>query len=854
MSKKMLVSILGLLLVASMVLSACQPVTEEPTPEEPMVTEEPVATAEPTPEEPAGPTTTRHGGWLDQVVVVEEPSDDAAIARLQAGDLNIHANGISNGDKFQNVLGMPELSYVRHNGLMNELTFNPAGPVLDNGKLNPFAVAKVREAMNWLVDRDYIVEEIMGGLGVPKWISFNFADSDYARYADIIAPLEQYYAHNPEKAEQVITAEMETLGATKGADGKWMYNNEPVELIFLIRNEDERRDIGDYVGNLLEDLGFTVTRSYKSSAEAAPIWQNSIPSEGQWHLYTAGWGATVIARDDGTDFGYFYTTLAGGTTLDQYWVVEPEFYELAERLWNNEFTSMEERRELFAQALPMALENSNRVWLVDRKSFTAFRNDVEVTYDLAAGVSGSSIWGPTLRYKDQEGGSIKMSMPSILTQPWNVIAGSNWLYDMSLIRAVSNQGTMFDPYTGLAWPNRIERAELTVMEGLPVTKTLDWIDLNFAPQIDVPADAWFDWDAASQTFITVGEAHPEGLTANLKSVVYYPEDLYETVKWHDGSNFDIADVVMFIIMRYFDQAKEDSAIYDPAAVARYSAFAATFKGIRIISEDPLVIEWYDDSYQLDAELSISIQTLWPYYRQGESPWHSLTLGILAEEKDLATFSGSKSTELEVERLSYLAGPTLEILKAQLDEAITTNYIPFAPTLSQYITAEEAIERYQNLRDWYAIQGHFWLGTGGYYVDKAFPVEGTITLRQNSDCVDLADRWSNFGLPKIAVAELEGPVQLKVGEEAAVDIYVSTEAGDPYLQADLSEVKFIVFNANQEIAFTGIAEFVEEGYYKAVLPASETIQLPTGSTRILVVVVPFVVNLPAFESVEVVTVE
>ncbi len=853
MSKKLFLSFLGLLLIASMVLSACQTATEVPTSEptqEPLPSEEP--TAEPTEEVPAAPTTTRHGGWLDTVVVVEEPSDDAAIARLEAGDLDIHANGISNGDKFQTVQSMPELGYVRHNGLMNELTFNPAGPVFDTGKLNPFAVAKVREAMNWLVDREYIVEEIMGGLGVPKWVSFNFADSDYARYADVIAPLEQKYAHNPGKAEQVITAEMETLGATKGADGKWMYNDEPVELIFLIRTEDERREIGDYVATLLEDLGFTVTRSYKSSAEAAPIWQNSIPSEGQWHLYTAGWGATVIARDDGTDFGYFYTTLAGGTTLDQYWVSTPEFYELAERLWNNEFTSMEERGEMIAQALPMALENSNRVWLVDRKSFTAFQNNVEVTYDLAAGVSGSSIWGPTLRYKDQEGGSMMMSMPSILTQPWNVIAGSNWLYDMSLIRAVSNQGTMFDPYTGLAWPNRIERAEMTVVEGLPVTSTLDWITLDFAPQIDVPADAWFDWDAASQTFITVGEAHPEGLTANMKSVVYYPEDLYETVRWHDGSNFDIADVVMYIIMRYFDQAKEESPIYDPSAVARYNAFAGTFKGLRIVSEDPLVVEWYDDSYQLDAELGIF--TLWPYYRQGESPWHSLTLGIMAEEKSLATFSGAKSTELEVERLSYLAGPTLQILKDQLDEAIANSYIPYAPTLSQYITPEEAVERYQNLRDWYAIQGHFWLGTGGYYVDKAFPVEGTITLRNNPDCVDLADRWSNFGLPKIAVAELEGPAQVKIGDEATVDIFISTEAGEPYLQADLSEVKFIVFNANQEIAFSGVAEFVEEGYYKAVLPASETIQLTAGSTRVLVVVVPFVVNLPAFESIEFVTVE
>jgi len=72
MSKKLFLSFLGLLLIASMVLSACQTATEVPTSEptqEPLPSEEP--TAEPTEEVPAAPTTTRHGGWLDTVVVVK---------------------------------------------------------------------------------------------------------------------------------------------------------------------------------------------------------------------------------------------------------------------------------------------------------------------------------------------------------------------------------------------------------------------------------------------------------------------------------------------------------------------------------------------------------------------------------------------------------------------------------------------------------------------------------------------------------------------------------------------------------------------------------------------------------------
>jgi peptide/nickel transport system substrate-binding protein len=36
-------------------------------------------------------------------------------------------------------------------------------------RLNPFGVREIREAMNWLLDRDYIVQEIMGGLAIPKY-------------------------------------------------------------------------------------------------------------------------------------------------------------------------------------------------------------------------------------------------------------------------------------------------------------------------------------------------------------------------------------------------------------------------------------------------------------------------------------------------------------------------------------------------------------------------------------------------------------------------------------------------------------------------------------------------------------
>jgi hypothetical protein len=44
-----------------------------------------------------------------------------------------------------------------------------------------------------------------------------------------------------------------------------------------------------------------------------------------------------------------------------------------------------------------------------------------------------------------------------------------------------------------------------------VGKTLDWVDLQFVPSIEVPGDAWVDWDAENQVFITASaKLHRDG--------------------------------------------------------------------------------------------------------------------------------------------------------------------------------------------------------------------------------------------------------------------------------------------------------------------------------------------------------
>ncbi|MCS6784164.1 MAG: hypothetical protein NZ581_03075, partial [Candidatus Caldarchaeum sp.] len=63
---------------------------------------------------------------------------------------------------------------------------------------------------------------------------------------------------------------MKKLGAEKVA-GKWVYRGKPVTLKFIIRIEDERRQMGDSFAVELEKLGFTVERIYLPFGPAIQI-------------------------------------------------------------------------------------------------------------------------------------------------------------------------------------------------------------------------------------------------------------------------------------------------------------------------------------------------------------------------------------------------------------------------------------------------------------------------------------------------------------------------------------------------------------------------------------------------------
>jgi len=934
---------LSLLVALSMVLAACQPATKTPVVGEetdvPVVvetTEVPVEepTAEPTEEFAAVERVEGKGAWLDRVVVSVVDSA-SAVTQIKAGAIDIYAGGLSSAQ-------LPEieeagLEYGTGNGLYYELTLNPVGPKFEStGEVNPFYAAEAREALNWLVDRDYINREVYNGGALPKFWSIITQFPDYAKLAPTVRKLEAKYAYDPAKAQDAINAVMLGIEGVTIEDGKYMFEGEQVVLKMLIRNDSDgtRIPIGDYVGNQLESIGFATERMYKSSSEASPIWVGGNPADGEWHIYTGAWSATIIDRDEGDNFEFFDTPQSayGFTALWQAFPTSDRYDEVADMLAYNKFDTIEERDLALAEMLELALTESIHVWLIDGKNFIPWTDGMDVTYDLAAGVDGSMIWPYTLRWADQVGGTVNWGQPDLFVDPWNPIAGSNWAFDQAVGRATWAEAYMIDPHTGLLHPQRFDRAEVTALEGLPIGKTLDWVTLDFADEIVVPEDAIMDWDAANQAFITAAEklvldadaaaaavdaantavvdaqaaldeaqtaldeladdateeeqtaaetavtdaeaaladaeaavpvaeeaataaAEKTQFTAKVKSVVYYPESLWTDVKWHDGSPITLADFLYSWIVA-LDMGKPESPIYDEAYAANAQAILANFKGFRILSENPLTIEAYGDAYQIDAELDVTF--MWPSQSYGESPWHIMTLGALADAAGEVAFSADKaevsSTDTKtVEWLSLIGGPSLEILTNTADQAIVDQYIPYANVLSDYITAEEAVARYENAKAFFDTYGHYSIGTGPYILENVFLTEKIATLVYNPMFPDASDKWAQFGAPKVADVVVDGEATVVLGDEIVFDVFVTFE-GEAYPSDEIKGVTGLLYDATGQIVEVIDAELAEEGYYTITVPADLSATMEAGASKIEAVVVALPVAIPSFVAFEFVTVE
>ena len=164
---------------------------------------------------------------------------------------------------------------------------------------NPFAVREIRFAMNFLINRKKIIDEIMVGAGMPWYTPATPGQPNSSRYGLIATKMGMTAQGNEKKALADIETAMKAAAALPENAGKlkkeglyWAYNGEPVSVKFLIRVDDPtlRLPEGRYIADQIEKAGIKVERAELDRVGCRELYRKSDPKDYRWSLYTEGWG------------------------------------------------------------------------------------------------------------------------------------------------------------------------------------------------------------------------------------------------------------------------------------------------------------------------------------------------------------------------------------------------------------------------------------------------------------------------------------------------------------------------------------------------------------------------------------
>jgi peptide/nickel transport system substrate-binding protein len=745
-----------------------------------------------------------YGPWPDSLILAFQASEDTVVPMIETGELQMFMWWLNTENT--NLAEQSEaVELVDSFGLYDEFFIN-ALETTDN--YNPFQIREVRVALNWLIDRDYIVSEHFFGRGLPKWVYYQASSPEYARAADTIKRIEGEYQYDFERAKVEIYTALEEDGAVL-QDGLWYYDGEPIVINIIIRIEDERQEAGDYLASQLERLGFTVERLYRNSGDARLLYQVYAPTKrGDWHIYTGGWISLVVEYFDDDDPWYMMSPY-NVPMYDEY-SVSPLLREVLDTLNNADYQSMEERTELVKSVAELFMDDSTHVYFIDQLVSYPYSADLrDFVYDLNGG-SQSLFSTRTVGYED-EGGTVVVGVIWLLVEGFNPAAGFTWLYDVWAQNLVQEYCVYLHPHTGKYIPLR---ADFAVETAGPDGK------------MNVPSDALI-FDLASEAFMEVGS----GVQATSKVTWDFTLGT-----WHHGQEINKADILAEISQR-FRLVLSESDLNDPdAEQPDWTVFVDRLRGVKFLSDN--IVEIYVDYWHVDESYIATMVDVFPAV-----PWESWALMNEVVRAREASWGINLADIWGVDMLDLTKGTSIPILESALSEASTANLI--SPELVDFVTDQEATARWAAQENFYSEMNHFWVSAGPYMFDYVDTDALQIVLSAFRDYPYKADHWDFLLSPKIPeVSPSMVPESVVPGLNTEFEMTVSVD-GIGYEKA---EMQYLLIDPNGNVAGTGLATNVGNGTFKIMMTGEETGALTVGSYKLLVITAGEEAGLPVTEEV------
>ncbi|HYX72210.1 MAG TPA: ABC transporter substrate-binding protein, partial [Nitrososphaera sp.] len=124
------------------------------------------------------------GPYLNQARFIQRGDENLALEEVKSGTLDMYFSPIP-AESANDARNDPRLKVYDKTAGSLGLLVNPA-PAAESNTLNPFQFREVRYALNYLIDRDFVVNEILKGYGSPLIGPVGIYSPEYLNVIDVV--------------------------------------------------------------------------------------------------------------------------------------------------------------------------------------------------------------------------------------------------------------------------------------------------------------------------------------------------------------------------------------------------------------------------------------------------------------------------------------------------------------------------------------------------------------------------------------------------------------------------------------------------------------------------------------------
>lgn len=798
------------------------------------------------------------GPPLDKMIFTVRTTVDRGVLDVAEGKIDAFLWTVSPRDLKQIPVDVSKLKLIPSSSSLNALLFNPYSDEDEAGKwgvatdiddgtkhFNPFALREVRFAMNWLINRRYIIDNIMAGGANPMYCPIGPSHPAYPQIEPVLKELGLTDTGDEAKAlkmiEEALTKAAEELAKLgyklyKADDGYWHFqapgqDDEVVTIRFLIRIEDERRDIGHYVADQIEKAGIKVDRVEIERGQVFRLVYGKDARTLDWHIYTEGWISTAESPWIEGDIAWYYSQWGGPLPGWGTWEytpehakaigdnIQPKIEDLSLKLYQGYYTG-DKYWSVARELIKMGIQESIRVFLTENLAYFPVNPRVK---DIAAGRSTglATIW--PFRTAWTEDGIVTLAQFSargaLFMSAWNPVGGINDIYASNIWRYVRDYGGYWHPTTGDFIPIRttwtVERGDITV----PGTALI--------------------YNHTAHKWQTLDEAGVTNRSATVKVILNY-----KFSNWHHGRPMTIFDILAIIAWNWewsYQDGADDIWYHDEIASTGQPYFS-TIKGIEIINETAIAI-YGNYTHPISDDETAGYYIFWPTFpiEVLMAMEYNVLYGGVVSGESYGWFEGDAGRWIDALDPDHLVDIT-----AALEQKIKTGeYVPpyleatyelvkklGLPELDLADAAEKAL-------DFYKKYGHLVISNGPFYISKYNPTELYLELTAFRDPTYpfTPDYWRNkLILSTLYVEELKVPAQILAGQSIPVEVRVGENVQFPETEkgkrpAEFAYVDVALISPEGDVIGVWSAERVELGLWTVTIPSDATKGLASGTYTI-----------------------